>query len=101
MADINDAISFFQKLKSSKIARVKFFKKDGSERIMKCTLDFDLIPKSDKPKSVDMSKILNLISNSKIIHVYDLEKKGWRSIPFDRAEWMEDTASKTMFSIKN
>lgn len=86
---IASAIEFWQKLYDEKEAKVKFVKKDGTIRIMHCTLDFVRIPKSKHPKSVDMSKILKLMQSSGIIHVYDLEKKDWRTVPFQKVDWME------------
>jgi hypothetical protein len=55
-------------------AKVTFTKKDGTERVMECTLQPDVLPpvelKEDKPerKKSDTS-----------MAVYDLEAKGWRS----------------------
>ena len=90
MADLlRNAIQVWEKLYSDKEATVKFVKKDGTIRIMKCTLDFTKIPKKDQPKKFNMPKILKLMKNSGIIHVYDLEKKGWRSIPFNSVDWIE------------
>ena len=55
---ISSAIDFWNKLYSAGQAKVKFTKKtDGTIRIMKCTLDFKLIPKDKQPKNVNMSKI--------------------------------------------
>ena len=56
---------------------------------MRATLDFSKIPEKDKPKKVDVPQILKLIQKNKIIHVYDLEKKAWRSVPFDRVDWLQ------------
>lgn len=86
---LRTAIEFWEKLYESKEAKIKFVKKDGTIRIMKATLDFTKIPKRDQPKSFNMSRILKLMKNSGIIHVYDLEKKGWRSVPFNQVDWME------------
>ena len=86
---IASAVEFWQKLYDDGEAKVKFVKKDGTVRIMKCTLDFQRIPKSKHPKSVNMSKILKLMQASGIINVFDLEKKDWRSIPFKEVDWME------------
>ena len=36
-----------------------------------------------------MPKILKLMQQSGIIHVYDLEKKDWRSVPFRQVDWLE------------
>jgi hypothetical protein len=57
---------------------VTFTKKDGSERVMTCTLDSDLMPKFDpketngetKPRPEDPNNIV----------VWDLEKEGFRKI---------------------
>jgi len=87
---ITSAIDFWNKLYQAGEATVKFTKKsDGTIRIMKCTLDFKLIPKDKQPKNVNMAKILKLLQTSGIIHVYDLEKKDWRSVPFQNADWLE------------
>ena len=53
---------------------VTFMKKDGTERIMKCTLQPDLLPpavvnENRKPKSIPENSIA----------VYDTEARGWRS----------------------
>ncbi len=85
---ITSAIQFWHKLNEEKEVTIKFTKKDGTIRIMRCTLDFNKVPKEDRPKSVDISKILNLIQNAGIIHVYDLDKKGWRSVPFQRVDYL-------------
>lgn len=101
MADgniINNAIDFYQKIKEAKEVSVKFRKQDGSMRIMKCTLDFDKIPNSKRPKDVNMAKILNLIQKYGMIHVYDLDKGDWRTVPFEKSEWVE--TPETRYIIK-
>ena len=85
---ITSAIEFWHKLNEEKEVTVKFIKKDGSIRIMRCTLDFTKVPKTDRPKSVDIPQILKLLQTSGIMHVYDLDKKGWRSVPFQRVEYL-------------
>lgn len=101
MADntIDTAVDFLDKLRNSEEATVKFQKKDGSTRIMKCTLNFDKVPLAKRPKDVNLAKILKLIQNSNIIHAYDLEKNDWRSIPFDKADWVEFPGEKR-YTIK-
>ena len=95
---IRNAIDFWRKVYDEKVVNIKFVKKDGTIRIMKATLNFAYIPKSDQPKKVDVAKILKLMQNSGIIHVYDLEKKGWRSVPFEKVDWME--AGKKRYKIR-
>ena len=86
---IRSAVEFWQKLYEVGEAKIKFTKKDGKIRIMKCTLDFKRIPKKQHPKSVNIPKILKLMQKSGIMHVYDLEKKDWRSVPFRKVDWVE------------
>jgi hypothetical protein len=90
MADeITSALDFWEKLSKAKEAVVKFKKKDGTIRVMVCTLDFTQIPKKQHPKSVNIKKIVNLMRKNGIIHCFDLEKQEWRSIPFKQADWVE------------
>jgi hypothetical protein len=56
------------------VVSVRFTKADGSERLMRCTKDFDLIPldqhpvgTGDTPVPVDLEK------------VFDLDIQEWRS----------------------
>ena len=91
---IDSAADFIEMVRNNLSVKLKFTKADGTVRIMKCTLNFSLIPKIDQPKELNLPKILKLIKNNKIIHVYDLEKQGWRSVPYDRTEWIENVESK-------
>lgn len=86
---IVSALKFWQKIFEEKDVTIKFIKKDGTERLMRVTLDFTKIPEKDKPKTVNIQQILKLIQKNKIMHVYDLEKKGWRSVPFETVEYMD------------
>jgi len=96
---IDNAIQFYQKIKAEDEVTVKFRKLDGAVRIMRCTLDFDKIPNNKKPKDVNMGSIFSLVQNHGIVHVFDLDKKDWRSVPFERSEWVE-TPKKIRFRIK-
>ncbi len=86
---ISSAIDFFDIIKGEDEVTIKFIKKDGTERIMKCTLNFERIPSNKHPRDVNMGKILRLLQNNRVIHVYDTEKNDWRSVPFDTAEWIQ------------
>jgi hypothetical protein len=96
---IVSALKFWQKIFEEKDVVIKFIKKDGTERIMRVTLDFSKIPEKDKPKTVNIQQILKLIQKNKIMHVYDLEKKGWRSVPFETVQYM-DTKDKKRYYTK-
>ncbi len=96
---ISSAIEFWNKLYEAGEGIVKSTKKgDGTVRIMKCTLDFTRIPTNQQPKTVNMAKILKLMQQNGIIHVYDLEKKDWRSVPFTSSDWLE--VNETRFKIR-
>jgi len=91
---IQNAIQFWHRVNTEDQVKIKFTKKDGTIRFMTCTLNFNKIPKIDQPKNVNIPKILKLMQTSGIIHVYDLENKGWRSVPFKNVEYLE-TGDKT------
>jgi len=55
------------------VCNIKFTKSDGTERVMKCTRNTDLIPESFRPKGSEYKR------NPNQVCVYDIEKCGWRS----------------------
>jgi len=58
------------------IVEVTFTKKDGTQRVMKCTLKESLIPEKHKPKGDNPREGGN---TTNVIPCYDVEKQGWRS----------------------
>jgi hypothetical protein len=56
---------------------VTFTKKDGTERVMKCTLNPELLPEVE-PKAITEDKKPRKESTTSM-RVFDLEKKEWRS----------------------
>jgi len=86
---IISAIDFLQKITEEDVVVVKFIKKDGTTRIMRCTLNFSRIPRESRPKGISLKDILLQITKNKILRVFDLEKLDWRSIPFDRVEYLK------------
>lgn len=61
-------------------ATVKFLKTDGTERIMTCTLNEDIVPQTVKEESntKEPRKV-----NEEVLPVWDTEKNGWRSFRVD------------------
>lgn len=53
--------------------QVIFTKKDGTERIMNCTLHEDYVPEIKGTKAI----------NPDVIAVYDVDAEGWRSFRWD------------------
>lgn len=56
---------------------ILFTKKDGSDRLMKCTLQEAKIPSENVPKGAERAK------NDESLAVFDLEKSAWRSFRWD------------------
>ena len=64
---------------------VTFMKKDGTERVMNCTLKSGLT--KDYEKKTDRVKSVN----EETCPVFDLEKQEWRSFRFDAVTKVEFT----------
>jgi hypothetical protein len=87
MDSIKNAIEFWNLIYQAKEINIKFDKKDGTVRYMRATLDFMKIPKEHRPKQqVNLPKIINLARKNKVVHVFDLEKQGWRAVNLDSVE---------------
>lgn len=61
----------------SGVVKISFEKKDGTERVMMCTLAQDKIPEDKLPKGTGQS------SNDDVQKVFDVEKQDWRSFRWD------------------
>jgi hypothetical protein len=59
----------------SAICDVTFTKSNGDERVMKCTLNEDIVP----PFEVKGTKK----KNDEVVSVWDIEKSAWRSFRID------------------
>ena len=71
--------SYLQEQLKTKVLKVKFIKKDGTERDMVCTLRSDLLP-----QQIDLEESVQKKSqNPDVLAVYDIEKNGWRSFRYD------------------
>lgn len=60
---------------------VTFTKKDGSERVMNCTTNSELVPTQTIVESTEPKKEKK--SNEDVMPVYDLDAQGWRSFRWD------------------
>lgn len=101
MADlIDDIIDFWDKIVNNDIVKVKFIKKDGTERIMRATLNFKRIPKDKHPDEFSLPKVLKLVKTRGIVHVFDLDKMEWRSLPFNQVEWLETPTHRYSINLK-
>lgn len=66
---------------------VTFTKKDGTERVMKCTLNKELISAPIKNEKEDL---LDLIKNS-ALPVWDIESAAWKSFRWETVKRVEFT----------
>lgn len=68
------------------LCEVTFKKKDGTTRVMPCTLKADLIPSDMMPKGGDESLREGLEKTISAIRVYAPESEGWRSFIVDNVQ---------------
>lgn len=74
-----DREDIVEKLKS-RICQVTFIKKDGTTRVMNCTLNSSMIPQVKLEEDrVRRTKT----ENPDVLAVYDVESFGWRSFKWD------------------
>jgi len=78
-------------LLKSEIVELTFTKKDGTERIMTCTLAEQEIPEENLPKGTNRKK------SDETVAVFDLENNGWRSFRWDSLK----NIAFTLGSLKN
>ena len=64
-------------LLETEIVEIEFTKKDGTERVMKCTLQEDYLPEYDVIE-IDKDRW-----KKDSLAVFDLEKEDWRSFRWD------------------
>lgn len=70
------------------VLTVTFIKKDGTERVMRCTLREDLLPKIVvKEGEVKKEKKVN----EEVVPVYDMEAKAFRSFRLDSIKGIESS----------
>ena len=77
---------WLRELLSESVVKVIFTKKDGSERVMNCTLSENLIPKApihatNTNNPIDFPKTKKI--NTEVQPVFDIEAQSWRSFRWD------------------
>ena len=60
---------------------VTFTKKDGTERVMECTTNSNLVPEQPVLESAEPKREKK--ANEDVMPVYDLESKHWKSFRWD------------------
>ncbi len=67
------------------IVLVSFLKVNGEPRQMRATLIQSYIPNFDVKNHVDSNR--NLLEDSGIVNVWDVDAGGWRSFLLERVNW--------------
>lgn len=70
---------------------VTFSKKDGTERVMRCTTNVDMVPKKPVVENTEEENTEHKErkQNPDVKPVYDLEAKSWRSFRWDAIHRVE------------
>lgn len=76
-ANLKMDIDRLKDLLRSGICNVVFTKKDGTERMMRCTLNESYVVPHEKTTDREKTPNLNVVS------VWDLDVNGWRSFRYD------------------
>jgi len=79
--DTEDTQNWLKGLLRGTTAEVTFTKADGTERVMLCTLNENVLPKIEVDES-DEPKPVKVLSNE-VLRVWDVEKEAWRSFRWD------------------
>jgi hypothetical protein len=69
-------------------ATITFTKKDGTERVMNCTLRGDMLPVVEIKEDKAPRK-----QNDSVLSVYDLDVQGWRSFTVNTVKRVSFTMS--------
>jgi hypothetical protein len=65
------------------VAEITFTKKDGTERLMKCTLKSDIVPERDVVGVIGKVEEKTRLVNTEVLPVWDIVKSAWRSFRVD------------------
>ena len=94
------ALRILQMIAEEDQVTIRFRKKDGNLRDMRCTLKFEKISEKQKPKDANLRKVLENIKKNKILHVFDLDSQGWKSMPLNRIIFIKISTSTHEFKEK-
>ena len=74
-------------LLESEVVEVTFTKLNGDERVMPCTLIKSMLPPAKKDDPLTQKKVREI--SDKVIAVWAIESKGFRSFRYDRVSKVE------------
>ena len=65
------------------VAEITFTKKDGTERLMKCTIKSDIVQERDVVGVIGKVEEKTRVVNTEVLPVWDIVKSAWRSFRVD------------------
>src|SRR6056300_1823445 len=71
-----------QNILSQNVLVVDFTKLNGDKRVMTCTLREDIKPPATKDDTMSQKKVREI--SDKVVGVWDVNAKGWRSFRYER-----------------
>ena len=71
-------------LLKNNVVEVTFLKLDGEKRVMPCTLREEFLPEAKKDEPLTQKKVREI--SDKVIAVWAIESKGFRSFRYDRVQ---------------
>lgn len=72
------------------VVEVTFTKVNGDQRVMRCTLKQELLPKSYVQDINEQTKEKEFHqANENVIAAWDVQKGGWRSFRIDSVEYLQ------------
>ena len=71
-------------LLKNNVVEVTFLKLDGDKRVMPCTLQEAYLPPAKKDEPITQKKVREI--SDKVIAVWAVESKGFRSFRYDRVQ---------------
>ena len=80
--DTVEGQDWLKSLLHERVVKVTFTKKDGTERVLTCTLNSGLIPQKVTESEVVEGKP-ERVKPTDSLAVYDVESNGWRSFRWD------------------
>jgi hypothetical protein len=66
---------------------IDFTKLNGDKRVMTCTLREDMKPPANKDDTMSQKKVREI--SDKVVGVWDVNAKGWRSFRYERINTVE------------
>jgi len=89
----NDLYEDLKDFLHGEIIEVGFTKKNGDERVMRCTLMSDKIPESMAPKNIGNPPDEE---NRDYMNVFDVEAQGWRSFIMSSIKYVKTNLNESV-----